>query len=496
MTRPISQYLRSPLRLPRLDLLRDATPLQLRIALTIIVLPTVWKLLSLDFSFLGDSCYQRFPYAYGYADFLVRWLGQNRCSIYGALPPWQLQVGGAAFLTAFVVAPRRIYLLIGIACTWLLDTNASFFRGNMYDIDTPLAVLTLVALTPVRLSQAASLSRAPSAGARMVALSMLAYVAAYYALAGLSKLANVWYWPFAVKLGNLYSISHLWFAQEMPPVLDWVARTFAQRYQSWPALDALTATVVLLEQMLWLVAPFSRRIRLQAGILTAGTHVVIALTGGIVFLTWPFIALAVTVPFSLRRTTPSPSEVPALPRRALVVPATAALLAISPAAWSYTLPPFYNYYSFGWTYPHPTEIPEVYALGWRDPATGALRPVPMRQGGFFEHRFGGLLSSNVRQLLTSKPRTFDEVEARRRLRLILEATREPDANKWLLGPFSAPDHLIGDHGAPDLRTIPTLEMLKGRPAESTDGRPVRARWESCGRITGRWEIERYARCRE
>jgi hypothetical protein len=362
----------------------------------------------------------------------------------------------------------------------------------MYDIDTPLAILTLVAITPVRFEKSLSLDHSPDAGARMIALSMLTYVASYYVLAALSKLAFTLDWPFSVRLGNLYYISYLWFGQQMPPLLDWSARRFSEFFRAFPWLDTLVAAFILLEQAMWAFVLFSRNARLQVGLITAVSHVVIAITSGIVFLTWPFIAIAVTIPFSVARLKAPMSSAP-LPVKALVVPALAIILAVSPAIGTVILPPFYNYYSFGWVYPDVSKISDVYALGYRDADTRKLHSVPMLQGGFFEYRFGVLLSVNVRYYLTSAKGSPDEAEASRRLLLMMSAVREPNSNQWLLGPLTAPAHLIGDYKVIDMRHIKKFELLKGKPEINKEGGPALAKWQTCGAVQD-GIIERYDQC--
>jgi hypothetical protein len=473
----------------RADILRSASPAQVRAALTLVILPMMWKFLSLDYSALAQSCDVPLVYRYG-GELPVGLVRAYRCDVYSMLAPWQMQLLASALLIVFLAMPRRIFLVPAIAFVWWLDSNAAFFRGNLYDIDTPLAILTLVAITPAKLGRAASLRRGPDPAARMVALSMLTYVATYYILAGLSKLACAWQWPFSVKLGNLYYISYIWFGQEMPPWLDSAARAFSELYRAFPLLDALTAAVILIEQFCWCLAPFSRTARIQVGLISATSHIVIALTSGIVFITWPFIAIAVTIPFSLGRAHPG-QQLQELPLRGIAVPALAVALVALPAFGKIITPPFFNYFSFGWIYPSANELPATYALGYRD-ANGVLRRVPMSQAGYYEYRFGNLLSVNVKLLLASKPGSPAEHEAKNRLAIIIGNARGPGTNSWLLGKFSAPDHLIGEDGTIDVRTITRFELLKGEVLPSND-RPARATWRTCGKIEAGL-IERYERC--
>ncbi|MBV9252290.1 MAG: hypothetical protein JO227_23970, partial [Acetobacteraceae bacterium] len=276
-------------------------------------------------------------------------------------------------------------ILLAALLLWFLDTSAGLWRWNLYELDTPCALLMIIGVAPITLRSSTSFELEPSKEASLIGLSCLAFVASYYFMAFLSKLIFDPYWAFSVKVRNAYTIASVMSDQTCPLWVDHTARSISNVLHSAPVLDWVFALGVLLEQAAWLLAIFVPIIRWHVGPLTALYHVSVLLTAGIVFLTWPFIAIGITVPWSrlLRRWLSFRAEEPDLlhfgPSVALAVLVPVCLAAL-PLLWR-PVPPFYNYLQFGWAYRDPESYAPVYAVGFRNPG-GEIAAFPNSQGGF------------------------------------------------------------------------------------------------------------------
>lgn len=352
-------------------------------------------------------------------------------------------------------------------------------------------------------------------GARLVVVAALFYVSTYYLLAGISKLQFAWNWPLVVRTGNYYPASFIWHAQDMPPLLDAVAGRASATFQRYPGLDIASAFVVLLEQFLWLLAPFSLIRRIHAGVFAALYHVAVLATTGIVFVTWPFIALAVTLPFTriaksfgVVSNEPGRSDLQVSLRmpqqwtKTAAVAGLSVLAAVLPSGVAGgVFPPFYNYAQFGWRYQNADEFTDVYRVGWRHPATGTIEAFPLNQGGFLEFRHTAIMDAYTRLILATQPTPATDEIYGRVLATLLDGTRGPNANGWLLGRFQAPAHLIGHPGLIDMQTIETFYLMKGRPLPRENGRPIKVGWTLCGEINrvglgGARAFTRFDGCRD
>ena len=125
----------------------------------------------------------------------------------------------------------------------------------------------------------------------------------------------------------------------------------------------------------------------------------------------------------------------------------------------------------------------------------------MNQGGFLEFRHAAMLDVYTRLVLaTPQNPATDEIYGRA-LRTMLNATRGPDGNGWLLGRLQAPAHLIGDARSIDMRTVPKFYLMKGRPLPRQNNRPIKVGWTLCGEIDrggpdGASAFARYEQCRQ
>lgn len=138
------------LKLIRFNFLSNATPFDVRCMLSIIVLATAWKLLSLDFSALRDLCAVPPVFSFSPLSFYSTFAGMQ-CNLFSTIPPGAFQIATAAALIAFVIKPARLILILAITGLWLIDTSGALYRWNMYDFDTPRAILTMIAVLPMSL---------------------------------------------------------------------------------------------------------------------------------------------------------------------------------------------------------------------------------------------------------------------------------------------------------------------------------------------------------
>ena len=487
-----------------------ASAFDVRIMFALIALPVAWKVLSLDFSALPEICNR--PALFTFApQFLYGLLLNNRCLIFGNLSPSILQEAAAFLLVVFVIFPRRVFLLPAIVLLWIIDSSAVIYRYTLYTIDTPMALLTIIFFTPVSFRCFSGVGMRPSPKARLLIFAAFAYVATYYVLAGVSKFRFAWDWPYVVRVGNYYPVSFIWHSQVMPHFVDMIAHFTSDTYLRFPFIDIFTALIVLIEQFLWLLAPGSLFFRIHAAIFAVLYHVVVALTTGIVFITWLFIPIAVTVPFSsiVRRLKPSSfpqhiaadSEDRAPSRIAVAWVAVVSILAATIPSFGTIYPPFHNYMQFGWRYQAPEEIGDIYRLGWRETPGGPLKAFPLGQGGFLDFRQTGLMDVYVRMALQSTPGSAPADQAGTNLRTLLMATRGIGTNGWLLGDFRAPAHLLGLPGSVDMRSVDEFYLMKGRTLPRVGGRPIQLKWAACGEISkdgpdGEHAFRLYDRCRD
>lgn len=487
-----------------------ASAIDVRIMFALIALPVAWKVLSVDFSALREICNRPALFTFG-PQFLYRLLLNNRCVIFDNLSPSILQEAAAFLLVVFVIFPKRVFLLPAIVLLWIIDSSAVLYRYTLYTIDTPLALLTIIFFTPVSFRCFSGVGMRPSPKARLVIFAAFAYVATYYIIAGVSKLVFAWDWPYVVRVGNYYPVSFIWHSQVMPYFVDVIAHLTSDTYLRFPFIDVFTALIVLIEQFLWILAPRSMFFRIHAGIFAVLYHIIVALTTGIVFITWFFIPIAVTFPFSsiIRRLKPSSfsqriaaeSEDRSPSPISVGWVAVVSVMAATVPSFGTIYPPFHNYMQFGWRYQAPGEIGDIYRLGWRETPAGPLKAFPLGQGGFLDFRHTGMMDVYVRRALNSTPGSAQANEAGTNLRTLLMATRGIGTNGWLLGDYRAPAHLLGMPGAVDMRSISEFYLMRGTTLPRADGRPIQLRWAACGEISkdgpdGEHAFRPYDKCRD
>jgi hypothetical protein len=465
-------------------------PFDVRCLLLLLCWPLAYKIVSLDFSALGDLCARP-----ALGRFAPQWLesafNDSRCLLFEGMRTRWMQTLAAGLLILTPMKPSRWLLAPAVALVWLMDTGAFQYRFNMYTLSTPNALLLLVCLTPARFPRAPSWSLNPDPASRLIMLSCLTYVSAYYVLSGISKLTFSVNWINDVKIGNYYLVSYLWHGQTMPWPVDGIASFTSRSLLQYPLLDKAGAAIVLIEQLLWLAAPFSVKGRAQAAVFAALYHVAVALMTGIVFITWIPIALAVGIPFSslarrfgkmpaqpVQRASASGRGSSAALAFALLFPPAAALLPVFAAP----VPPFFNFRAFGWKYPAVAEMKPFYRVGYRDSQASSYAPLPLHHGGFIDFLHTGYLDTVFRVLIENRGSAPIQTLYGAHAVSLLTATRPRGANGWLLGRFKAPSHLLSDPGPRDFDHLRQFVILRGTPLPSINRRSALASWEVCGEV--------------
>jgi len=297
----------------------------------------------------------------------------------------------------------------------------------------------------------------------------------------------------------------------MPEPINQIAKFVSDIYLQWPALDSGSALIVYIEQFIWIPAIFNLIVRFHAGIFAAVYHVVVALTTGIVFITWFFIPLAVTFPFSMiaRRLTKNHEasmlihQVPkwqTSPWFLVLLIATPAFLATLPSK-GLPFPPFHNYLAFGWRYQSIDEFQTIYRVGYWDDQIHELKAFPLGHGGFLDFRQTANMGVYAKIALDSSASTNSDLVASEVLLGMIEATRPIDSNGWLLGKFRAPQHLLGIPGGQSMQHIQTFYLMRSKAFYSTISGTYRVKWEACGEIVrpdqgGSGVLRRFDECRE
>jgi hypothetical protein len=158
------------------------------------------------------------------------------------------------------------------------------------------------------------------------------------------------------------------------------------------------------------------------------------------------------------------------------------VLVAGPAAKGLAYHPFANNLQFGWVYQKPEDYKTVFAIGYREAATGAFKPYPNGYGGFLDYRHTGQINRRATLVGTG---TANLAAVKPAIDAYLCARRERGSNQRLLGPLALPDHrwLLHSEAAPS--DLSDLYILKGTPDSGDVADPfrvVRVTWEPLLRL--------------
>ena len=476
------------------DLLKPSTirfsPLDTLTIVRITTLVLVWKFLSVDYTAFADllkgpDLYPVFP------SFLLPFIRSCDELLFDWPQKIQLlQITAALFLLAGAILVSRLPVLLGVLLVMLFESTAGRYRGPLYDTELPTVLLLLTALWPRRWSTVLSDNAALTGEATELGLCLVTYVAGAYFLAGLSKLTSNWRWWTSVRLDLLYPAIVVGHGITLPAYLDYTARLFHAAFSKWPLLENGAALLSLAFELLWPLALVSRFARLTLPLGMLGTHLIIFLSSGLLFLPMAVTALASVVPW--RRIIPAfprcrdPGSVSRpvrtelrgtwdLSMRSSVGLAAALVLLSVPAVNRLSYPPLLDYHLFGFNYSAYDHPVHLYRLGYLGHSSEHVALIPMNYGGFFDYQFvtnpGTWIEAYVRARGAD-----DELALRDPLLQFVRAIRPPDSHRWLLGFFAAPTHIVSQPVLGDRESLGRVVLLEG-------DRQLRD-----GRVSGEWRV--------
>lgn len=457
----------------------------LRVIVRLVAVLLAWKLLSTDFSafpllIAGPTIYHHELAALN--DLTELYRPVLFASVAGV---YVLQFLAAGLLLIGAWRLTRSCVLLGVLGVLLLEWNAYHYRGIMFEFEVPLMVLSALALWPVPWNRLLADDKAPSSQANLAGRFLVTLVGTAYFLCGLSKPLVDLNWHTIVNLHQGRSVMLIHFTMEFPSWVDPFTRWLEQLFREYPTIDHLAALSACLVEMVWITCVVSGWCRRIVPWLMVAVHAGIFLSMGILFLPFTLTALIVVQPWRLwlgRREAaepvlpPSPSEHLSRPAQAVVV-ALAALLVALPAVTRVNFQPLVNYNLFGFRYGNFPD--EVYRLGYQDPTTGRCLPLPQNHGGFMDYR----LVTNVEPHIKGALEATDPKWQEHHLRLIrqFQRTLRPlHSERWLLGPFALPPHVVARAETMPADQRHQLRLLRGR-LEIREGTIIWD-WEDLGPI--------------
>lgn len=465
-------------------------PFDNSVFVAIVICVTIYKLVSLDFTGLYTVC-GRQPLVF-LNHYVHAAIVGSQCRLFFAdWVPNSLASLTAILLLVFLAKKSRTVLAVGVALLVVIDTSATLWRSVTWDFSTPATLLLLLLFVPWPYKDIFGPSISSNTASNAAGNCLLVGISTYYFLAFLAKIDFDPKWAFVVELQNRYEIQGSYVGQDMYGLQDAIGRLFDGFMSRSPVIATALAAAIFLDQGLWVLAPFSRKVRIATGIITAGMHVGIALSIGTTFLTWMAIATAIGFPWSELKqrwhadSTPSSAIALAAPDRPAVALAcvVASSLFYVWASVMPAVPPVYNYRVFGWRFPRPEELKTVYRLGYRDATTNGLKSIPLNHAGFMEYVHANLAGQYVEYALKAK-----DSETRKRNETSIETSilsfRSVRGDGWVLGDLRAPYHLQSRLTDIDFRNVDRFVLLKGAPTSGLDehGRQG-VTWTDCGTVT-------------
>jgi hypothetical protein len=482
--------------------LLDFTPTDLRVLVKLAAFLVVWKLLSTDYTALSQlirgAPTTALPYPLSrLSSLLPSVLGKPKLLIL-------LRSLAVGMLTLSLFRLRRPVLLAGIVPVLFIEWGAYTCRGTLYQLDLPLALLTITALYPARLSaldaKAARPESSEERSLRILGLLLVVYLAQVYFITGLSKLLYDRQWYRHVGLEYLYPFACLSYLGEPPGPFRELAYRLNVLLARSPWLGQGLAVLTLAAELGWPLVLVSRRARRLIPLAMLAVHAGIFLSGGPIFLSMAVLQAAVAVdwarvsagmgkvlPFLRRGREGQESE--ALdyrpPRRAGWALAAIGLAAVSfaavyPAVSAKQLFPFSNYNNFGWSYKRlMTGSRVTHALGYLDADTNTVKPLPPNQGGFldFRHVAGtSYLAGIVCESADPALRRSHELLLTR----FQTAIRPDRSNAKYLGPLAYPNNMLLASHRVEPAALQRLYLLRG--VWSLEANRLIIRWQVCGSL--------------
>lgn len=442
-------------------------PCDTRVILRVALFFITWRMLSLDLSALsvlvdGRQLHHLSPAA---LDEFARWMTLALLSP----PGWAtvVQLIAASLLLATLIVPRRVFLIVALMPTLLIEWAMYQYRGQMPDMDPILATLVIAACWPMSWKHATGKSRAVSSQATSLGLAFTFSMALIYFVSGWSKLSVDGPWWKTVDLEYLYASMIVWHGATAPSWFEPIAIFFQDLFGRMPWLDVTAAFSTMVIELAWPLVLVSRWARWLLAPAMVGAHLVIFLSSGIFFL--PMGTLGITCVIAWRHvlargaTDPGASEV-AAPGRIMhplrLVPLIViSYLVIYPARYNADVFPFTNYCHFNWVHRELAKPAIVYRLGYWDPEREQYRPIPMNHGGFLDCWMTTLSTQEAITYMNSADGPARDASLER-LRQYPRALRSNRSSNWLLGPFACPPHVVASSYEVDPEWLTEIHLLK------------------------------------
>lgn len=472
------------------------SPRELTALLRVMLGLAAWRMLSTDFSAFADLqkgvdiwTLPHFPVL----DWLIH---RGRPLLFDTpLKIQVLQLIVAAMFVAMIVKPHRVFCALAVGIAILFEGNAYLYRAMLYNADLPLALLLMAVCWPASWRRLFGPDNEPRAACSTLVACWMAYLGVAYLLCGLSKLAfDPWWWQ-NVRLDRLLAANLAWVGAEPTSWLRPTAETMQRLFARFPLFDQGAAFSTLVFELTWILAVFFPLARRVTPVCMAMAHVAIFLGSGLLFLEMTVIGLCFSSWFRpivegrLRLTTirtlfgrraplnPSveqperPATGNSLPterfsvgrlRPALAI-AIGGLLAFWPSWQVAHYPPFPIYFAFGWSYRDLDEPFTVVRLGYLNRETGQVELVPHHHGGFVDFYSVTGYAWHLDNYVTN-----DDEASRAQSHAILKqyaaVYRSQHSNRWLLGRFALPDHLVARSRCVPAEWLRDLYIIEGRVA--------------------------------
>jgi hypothetical protein len=277
----------------------QASPFDNRVLIRVLLGLICWYLLSRDYTSLSsliDGIILIDPPP------SILWINQSIQHLVFATPVHVICVQGIAILLCLVsiLRPTRWVIALTLIPVLVLEWCAYQFRGQLYDLDVPLAILLLIIFWPRNFSKIASSDKGLTSDASLLRLAIVLYLGTAYFLAAASKIQTGMDWWREVHLELAYPAVKIWHGAKLPDgTLDETAFLLQRIFEQSPALSQSASLLTMALELSWFLAAFSRAARITIPLLMLHTHIFIFLSTGILFLSLAAIAVCAITPWRL-----------------------------------------------------------------------------------------------------------------------------------------------------------------------------------------------------
>jgi hypothetical protein len=476
------------------------SPFDIRFILRLVLLVTAWKFLSTDYSAIAQMTDTKiFPISPRIVDRAVDIWKKHLMTTPEQIQAIQLITAAVLLLAAW--RPYRWLMILALVGLLGVEMSAQQYRIALFEMDATAFIMLITVCWPASLKWVREGDTAITGPAMRLGWLYAAYIASAYLMCGISKPLFSIHWYDQVHLENGYAMVQVLYNSRLTGFLDDTARFFEELIHRYPWMSPVLAVTTFLAEVLWWTALVSRRCRMVIPITMLAMHIGILMSVGIFFFPFPYVALAVIVPWrklAFRKeggvsenrsaetaSNPEPvgfrEQFDYFWRERLALPAGVSfLLAVLPSIYSFHTFPIADYCNFGWSQAQYVKPYTVYRIGYLDPVDNKLKPLPAHHGGFFDAWLAKNGGDNILFYLKG-----DTPEARdvyiHRVRLLIRCIRPYKSNNWLLGDYSCPAHAFHHADPVPLEYFNDLQILKGEYHYELYG--SEAHWESLGSVS-------------